>query len=94
MADDVPADVKQQRLHAVEQLESRISFEINRALLDSEQEVLVETQREGRWSGRNRQGKLVHFAGEAHPGELVRVRIDKATAWSLQGTALPAPVRS
>lgn len=92
LADDVPADVKQQRLHAIEQLEARIAFEINSALLDTEQEVLVESRREGRWSGRNRLGKLVHFDGDARIGELVRVRIDRATAWSLQGTALPAPV--
>jgi tRNA-2-methylthio-N6-dimethylallyladenosine synthase len=92
LADDVPADVKQERLRAVEQLEARISFEINSGLLDSEQEVLVENQREGRWSGRNRAGKLVHFDGDARTGDLVRVRIDRATAWSLQGRALPAPV--
>jgi tRNA-2-methylthio-N6-dimethylallyladenosine synthase len=91
-ADDVPADVKQERLHAIEQLEARVSFEINRVLLDSVQEVLVETRRERRWSGRNRLGKLVHFDGDANVGDLVDVRIDRATAWSLQGTALPAPV--
>jgi tRNA-2-methylthio-N6-dimethylallyladenosine synthase len=92
MEDDVPADVKQQRLHAIEQLEARISFEINSRFLDTEQEVLVESRREGRWSGRNRLGKLVHFDGEAQAGDLVRVRIDRTTAWSLQGRALPAPV--
>jgi tRNA-2-methylthio-N6-dimethylallyladenosine synthase len=92
MADDVPSHVKQERLHAIEQLETRISFEINSALLDSVQEVLVESRREERWSGRNRAGKLVHFAGDARVGDLVNVRIERATAWSLQGTALPAPV--
>jgi tRNA-2-methylthio-N6-dimethylallyladenosine synthase len=92
LADDVPAHVKQQRLQAIEQLEARISLEINRALLDSEQEVLVEARREGRWTGRNRLGKLIHFEGEARVGDLVDVRIDRATAWSLQGTALPASV--
>ena len=69
-----------------------IQLEINRALLDSEQEVLVEARHEGRWSGRNRLGKLVHFEGDACVGELVNVRIERATAWSLQGTALPASV--
>ena len=92
MADDVPAEVKQERLQAIEALEARVSLEINRALLDTEQEVLVETRREGRWTGRNRLGKLIHFEGEAQAGELARVRIERATAWSLQGTALPAPV--
>jgi tRNA-2-methylthio-N6-dimethylallyladenosine synthase len=92
MPDDVPPEVKQERLHAIEQLEGRISLEINRALLDSAQEVLVETRKEGRWTGRTRTGKLVHFKGDAGPGDLVDVRIERATAWSLQGTALPASV--
>jgi tRNA A37 methylthiotransferase MiaB len=92
MEDDVPAQVKQERLQAIEQLEMRISLEINRALLDSEQQVLVEGRKESRWTGRNRLGKLVHFEGEARAGDLVDVRIERATAWSLQGTALPAPV--
>jgi tRNA-2-methylthio-N6-dimethylallyladenosine synthase len=92
LADDVPAHVKQERLHAVEQLEARVSAEINQRFLDTEQQVLVESRREGRWTGRNRSGKLVHFEGEAEVGRTVDVRITHATAWSLQGTALPAPV--
>ncbi len=92
MEDDVPAEAKRERLQAIEQLETRVSLEINRALLDSDQEVLVESTREGRWTGRNRLGKLIHFAGDAHVGDFVSVRIERATAWSLQGTALPAYV--
>jgi tRNA-2-methylthio-N6-dimethylallyladenosine synthase len=92
LADDVPAEVKQQRLQAIEQLEARVSLEINQRFLDTEQDVLVENRREGRWSGRNRPGKLVHFEGKAEVGRMVRVRIERATAWSLQGTALPAPI--
>ena len=92
LADDVPADVKQQRLQAIEQLEARVSAEINRAFLDTEQQVLVEQRREGRWTGRNRAGKLVHFQGDAEAGATVTVRIEHTTAWSLQGTALPATV--
>jgi tRNA-2-methylthio-N6-dimethylallyladenosine synthase len=94
MTDDVPDEAKQERLKAIEQLEARISFEINQRFLDSEQQVLVENRRDGRWTGRNRLGKLVHFEGDARPniavGDLVDVRIERATAWSLQGTALPA----
>ena len=55
-------------------------------VLISDQEVLVEGKRDGRWHGRTRSNKLVHFAGETGVGELVTVRIEKATAWSLQGT--------
>jgi tRNA-2-methylthio-N6-dimethylallyladenosine synthase len=92
LADDVPATVKQERLHAIEQLETRVSAEINQRLLDTEQLVLVESRRDGRWTGRNRLGKLVHFEGEAEAGQFVEVRITHTTAWSLQGTALPATV--
>ena len=77
---------------AIEQMEARVSTAINRALLDTEQEVLVESRREDRWNGRNRAGKLIHFEGAASIGRLATVRIERATAWSLQGTALPAPV--
>jgi tRNA-2-methylthio-N6-dimethylallyladenosine synthase len=92
MEDDVPEEAKHERLRAVEQLEARVSFEINQRFLDTRQQVLVESRREGRWSGRNRLGKLVHFEGDAKIGDLVDVRIEHATAWSLQGTALPASV--
>ncbi|HEX5479555.1 MAG TPA: tRNA (N6-isopentenyl adenosine(37)-C2)-methylthiotransferase MiaB [Dehalococcoidia bacterium] len=92
LADDVPQDVKQARLQRIERIEARISAEINAGLLDTVQEVLVESRREGRWSGRNRHGKLIHFEGNAAVGQLVSVHIDRTSAWSLQGTALPAPV--
>jgi tRNA-2-methylthio-N6-dimethylallyladenosine synthase len=87
MQDDVPAEVKKQRLHAVEAVEGAISEALNKRLEGSEQEVLVEGKRDSRWYGRTRSNKLVHFAGEATAGEVVRVRIERATAWSLQGTA-------
>ncbi len=86
MADDVPPEVKKARLHAVEEVEGRISAEINARLEATDQEVLVEGRRDGRWHGRTRSNKLVHFVGEASIGEVVTVRIERATAWSLQGT--------
>jgi tRNA-2-methylthio-N6-dimethylallyladenosine synthase len=86
LEDDVPAEVKKQRLHAVEELEERISTELNARYERTEQEILVEGKRDGRWFGRTRSNKLVHFAGETHIGDVVTVHIDRATAWSLQGT--------
>jgi tRNA-2-methylthio-N6-dimethylallyladenosine synthase len=88
MTDDVPPEVKKERLHAVEAIEERISTELNLRLEGSDQEVLVEGRRDARWYGRTRGNKLVHFAGEAEVGEVVTVRIEKATAWSLQGTTV------
>jgi len=86
MEDDIPPEVKKERLHRVEALEEGISTELNQRLEGSDQEVLVEGKRDGRWHGRTRSNKLVHFAGETGIGELAIVRIEKATAWSLQGT--------
>ena len=88
MEDDVPAEAKQTRLQAVESLEARIAGEINAALVGSVQEVLVEGSRRGRWSGRTRTDKLAHFAGGCRAGELARVRIERASPWSLQGKAI------
>jgi tRNA-2-methylthio-N6-dimethylallyladenosine synthase len=90
LADDVPPETKQERLQAVERLQGEVSLEINRRLLDTQQEVLVEGRRDGRWNGRNRGGKLIHFEGDVAIGRMVSVRIEHASAWSLQGTALPA----
>jgi len=86
MADDVPPEVKKARLHAVEELEERISTELNLRLQGTRQEVLVEGRRDGRWFGRTRGNKLVHFAGEAKIGDVVEVFIERASPWSLQGT--------
>jgi len=86
LADDVPPEVKRERLQAVEALEAGISAALNARLQGAEQEVLVEGRRDGRWFGRTRSNKLVHFAGEAAAGEVVAVRIERASAWSLQGT--------
>ncbi len=87
LADDVPDGVKRERLHAVEELEGRISAERNARLEGAEAEVLVEGRRDGRWHGRTRTNKLLHFAGDAAVGETVKVRVERSTAWSLQGTA-------
>ena len=86
MTDDVPREAKRARLQAVEALQKRIAGEINAALVGTVQEVLVETSVKGRWSGRTRADRLVHFDGDCRPGDLVRVRIERAGSWSLQGS--------
>jgi tRNA-2-methylthio-N6-dimethylallyladenosine synthase len=86
MADDVPRETKQARLQAVEALQKRIAGEINAALVESVQEVLVEGSVKGRWSGRSRGDKLVHFGGDCRAGDVVRVRVERAGPWSLRGS--------
>ncbi len=85
MEDDVPQYEKMRRLHAVEALQEGIARQLNEALVGTVQEVLVEGERGGKLYGRTRTNKLVHFPGEARPGDLVQVRIQRASPWSLQG---------
>jgi tRNA-2-methylthio-N6-dimethylallyladenosine synthase len=99
--DDIPLAEKKRRLHAVEELQARIALEINHSYLGKTEEVLVEetntTHGRQQWRGRNRANKLVFFPQPEEefsdpytiqPGDLVNVRIERATAWSLQGCAV------
>ncbi len=99
--DDIPLVEKKRRLHAVEEVQESIAFELNSASIGKIEEVMVEdsntTHGRQQWKGRNRANKLVFFPqpepGEAgltamQPGDLVQVRIERATAWSLQGCAI------
>src|SRR5690348_12718138 len=63
--DDVPLAEKKRRLHALEDVQARIAFELNQALVGKREEVMVEKTNtsHGRqqWQGRNRTNKLVFF---------------------------------
>ena len=85
--DDVPVEVKAQRLVRLEQQQERIQTEINAALAGQTLEVLVERRQRGKWQGRTRSDKLVFFqSGENLRSRLVMVKIDKTSPWWLQGT--------
>ncbi len=83
--DDVPLEVKKERLQVVEALHADSAARINRGLLGGIVEVLVEREEEGRSTGRARGGQLVHFNATGVVGELAEVTIDRVTPWSLQG---------
>ncbi len=85
MDDDIPAEVKRERLQVIEQLHAGSAREHNRPLLGSQVEVLVEREQDGRSSGRTRGGQLVHFNGSGLVGRLVEVDVDEVSSWSLQG---------
>ena len=92
MEDDVPADVKAARLHRVEEIEARISQEINSGYVGTVQAVLVEGVRGEQPFGRTRTGKLVHLDAPARIGSLVDVRIEHAGPFSLRGMPADALV--
>jgi tRNA-2-methylthio-N6-dimethylallyladenosine synthase len=93
MPDDVSSDAKHDRLRAVEDLQQRVATGINAALLGQSLEVLVDGRDESRerWRGRTPTNKLVFFDQPANEqpadcyGQLVHVRIDHTSPWSLQG---------
>ncbi|GAC1365977.1 MAG: tRNA (N6-isopentenyl adenosine(37)-C2)-methylthiotransferase MiaB [Ktedonobacteraceae bacterium] len=100
--DDVPLAEKKRRLHRVEEVQAKIALGINQTYIGNVEQVMVEdtniTHGRRQWKGRNRANKLVFFpepdANESEnvrspqPGQLVQVRIERATAWSLQGCAV------
>ena len=88
LADDVPREAKRERLQAVEALQKRVAGEINAALVGTVEEVLVEEAAKGKWCGRTRGDKLVHFSDDCRPGDLVRVRVESASPWSFQGSVV------
>jgi tRNA-2-methylthio-N6-dimethylallyladenosine synthase len=103
LADDVPPDVKRRRLNELLALQEGIGLERNRAWVGREVEVLVDAvtpprvhdhdddgpdlAAEPMVSGRTRQHKLVHVAGDpALVGRAVPVRVDHAGPYALRGT--------
>ena len=92
MGDDVPDEVKNERLNEIIALQEGISGDLNRAMIGSEVEVLAErdsSRSADDLLGRTDTNKKVVFArGSAAPGEYRRVRIDRANAHTLFGTLI------
>ena len=91
LEDNIPPNEKKERLTRIEELQERISGEINSRLLGRSIEILVEGMVRGKWQGRTRSGKLVFFScPDEYVGQLVNIRIDKTSPWSLQGKLEPS----
>jgi tRNA-2-methylthio-N6-dimethylallyladenosine synthase len=88
MTDQVPDDVKRERIERLVDVVQRIAHERNERRVGLVEEVLVEgpsrTDR-SRLRGRTRRNTTVNFAGDAEPGELVAVEIDASTSTTLSG---------
>jgi tRNA-2-methylthio-N6-dimethylallyladenosine synthase len=83
--DNIPPEIKKERLNKVEEIQSKIAAEINSRLTGKTVEVLVEGKRGGKWYGRTRSNKLVFFESDDDClGRLVDVTIVKTSPWSLQ----------
>jgi tRNA-2-methylthio-N6-dimethylallyladenosine synthase len=90
--DDVPREVKKERLERLGKVQEAISLRQHQALKGQEVDVLIESTESERhdmkqWQGRTRQNRRVFLPrGERDlAGETVRVRIDKVSPWAMQG---------
>ena len=89
MAEQVPDDVKHERLNALMEAQNTISREINEQLLGRTLEVMVEGASKNDpavWSGRTRTNKIVLFPHSAEQeGDFVQVRVTQPQTWVLKG---------
>jgi tRNA-2-methylthio-N6-dimethylallyladenosine synthase len=86
LEDNVAADIKMRRLHAIEDLQRDILALSNSNLIGSDVEILVEGKKGGKWYGRTCSDKLVFFNSSGdYLGKLARIRVISATPWALQG---------
>jgi tRNA-2-methylthio-N6-dimethylallyladenosine synthase len=88
MADQVPEEVKRERIEELVELVQGVAHSRNQARLGLVEEVLVEgpsrTDSE-LLRGRTRRNTTVNFAGTAAPGELVGVEVRSASSTTLLG---------
>ncbi|MHB8853070.1 MAG: tRNA (N6-isopentenyl adenosine(37)-C2)-methylthiotransferase MiaB [Ignavibacteriaceae bacterium] len=90
MDDDVPEDIKSKRLQEIIELQRQISFEVNQAMLNKEEIVLVEglsKKSEQFLAGRTGTNKVVIFPFDENikEGSYVKVKINRATSATLFG---------
>ena len=90
MPDQVPEEVKRERIGRLIDVVQRIAHERNQERVGGVEEVLVEGPSRTDptlWRGRTRRNTTVNFQGTAEPGRLVPVLIESATSTTLAGTA-------
>ncbi|NKB70269.1 MAG: tRNA (N6-isopentenyl adenosine(37)-C2)-methylthiotransferase MiaB [Candidatus Latescibacteria bacterium] len=91
MPDDIPEEIKQQRLQHIIKLQERISLEVNQTWIGRTVEVLVEgpSKRKGPNGannyGRSPQGKVVVFPQDAAANTRVQIKVERTTSHTLFG---------
>jgi tRNA-2-methylthio-N6-dimethylallyladenosine synthase len=91
MTEQIPDEVKRDRIERLVELVQRIAGERNAERVGRVEQVLVEGPSRtdpAYLRGRTRRNTTVNFLGDAAPGDLVDVRIDRATSTTLGGSQL------
>ena len=90
MNDDVPDEVKAERLNEIIELQQNISLKKNQQLVGSTVEILVErdsAKSHDEWMGRTDTNKVTVFPKDnSHIGDLVKITIDRCNSATLFGT--------
>ena len=89
MADDVPEELKVQRLNEIMDVQREISFQKNQQLVGGTVEVLVEGESRkssNEYCGRTETNKMVVFPRNGFaPGDYIHVRVERANSATLFG---------
>jgi tRNA-2-methylthio-N6-dimethylallyladenosine synthase len=91
--DQIPDEVKRDRIERLVEVVQRVAAERNATRVGRIEEVLVEGSSrtdESLLRGRTRRNTTVNFSGDAAPGELVEVRVERATSTTLAGAQVAA----
>jgi tRNA-2-methylthio-N6-dimethylallyladenosine synthase len=89
MTDQVPDEVKRERIERLVDVVQRVAAARNAARIGRVEEVLVEGSSrtdQDLLRGRTRRNTTVNFSGSANPGELIDVLIEGATSTTLRGS--------
>jgi tRNA-2-methylthio-N6-dimethylallyladenosine synthase len=92
-ANQVPDEVKKERIGRLVDVVQRVALERNRERVGRTEEVLVEGPSRtdpALLRGRTRRNTTVNFVGSSAPGALVEVEIEDASSTTLKGRALAA----
>ena len=95
MPDQVPEEVKRERIERLVDVVQRVAAERNETRVGLVEEVLVEGPSRtdpALLRGRTRRNTTVNFSGRAAAGELVDVAIERATSTTLGGSQLAVAV--
>jgi tRNA-2-methylthio-N6-dimethylallyladenosine synthase len=92
LPDDVPEEVKTDRIVALQGLQRSIQLELNQSLVGRDVEVLVDAasrRHEDELTGRTTQNVVVNFPGSSDwIGRMITVRIERAGPHSVRGTSV------
>lgn len=95
LEDNIPEEVKQQRLDRIMQLQEEIAFELNEKMVGKTEKVLIDRIEGGKAFGRTQYDSpevdpevIISEPGEAKPGDFVNVKIEKAYPFELEGAII------